>query len=139
MHIRPKPHLCCGMVKRPIQHRKPVVGLLDRPYRETDTLGRKAGDPWRVFCMEKEYLQSYVLSQEYFSTLAALLTVVKRGVATDFRSPGTDKDDCMEFLDDFVTHLLFLQNAYDITEKKGRDMPAEPDLWFACAAPAILL
>lgn len=38
------------MAKSPIKHKKPVMGLLDRPYRETGTRGF-ALYPWRAFCV----------------------------------------------------------------------------------------
>ncbi len=38
------------MVESPIKHKKPVMGLLDRPYRETGTRGF-ALYPWRAFCI----------------------------------------------------------------------------------------
>ncbi len=43
------------MVKSPIKHKKPVMGLLDRPYRETGTRGF-ALYPWRAFCISSQNL-----------------------------------------------------------------------------------
>lgn len=43
------------MAKSPIKHKKPVMGLLDRPYRETGTRGF-ALYPWRAFCIPSQNL-----------------------------------------------------------------------------------
>ena len=68
--------------------------------------------------MENENLKFHIPSENHFGTLAALLSVVEEGVASDFKNPGTDKEMCAQILGDVKDILISLHHQYDVVRGK---------------------